>query len=362
MTQTRQIYTLEDLYEQRFAPISTLDTSKVLASVQAYAEFLARDMNEQLDLFTDEQIQSRAIWGGTTKLDFDEVGEFGKGKTRKDTAGQELHFPLFKLDATVGGSEEFWKRASVGNLREAMIGLDNGYSQRVRDEIAAAIFNKAAHTPVTDWLKDNSTLNKIQPFLNADSNPIPTAPNGTTFTASSHQHYVGCSGATISSYDVTTLINNVAEHVLGKVILFVDPSMPAVLGALAGTKYIARPPSPIVDQSTQQVARLSFNPDADRSNMSVGYWDGVEVVTRSWVPTGYLACLAVGGQLGKPLHRRIDPAFPGLRVATEMSDNVIRVKESYFYMGFGAFNRAAGACLDSTHQTTYSNPSGLVRL
>lgn len=361
MTQTRQIYTLEDLYEQRFAPLSTLNLERVSATIQAYAAYLAQDMSEQLDLFTEETTKSRAIWGGAAQLDFEEVGEFGKGKTRKDTRGQELHFPLYKLDATVGGSEEFWKRANVKDLVDVMTGMQNGYASRVRDEIKAAVFNNTVRTPTKDWLADNSTLNKIQPFLNADSNEIPAAPNGTTFTAASHNHYLGTSGSAISTYDVDQLVGTVREHVLGKIVLFVDGAMPATLAGLAGTKYVARPPAPIIDQSTEQVARLSFNPDADRNNMSVGYWDGHEVVTRSWVPTNYLACMAVGGQLGKPIWRRVDPLFPGLITGIEISDGRIRVKESYFYMGFGAFNRAAGAVLDGTHQTTYQAPSGLVR-
>lgn len=362
MTTTTQIYTLEDLYEQRFAPVSTLDLSRVVATVQAYGEFISSKTAEMLDLFSEETTAPRAVWGGLPSMAFDEVGEFGKGKNRKDTAGQEVHFPLFKLDATQGASEEYWKRASVGQLREMLLGMDNAYAERVRDEVKAAIFNKGIHTPVKDWLVDNSTLNKVQPFLNADSAAIPPAPNGTTFTASTHNHYRGLLTGTIATADVDNLINTVMEHVLGKVVLFVDGAMPATLLGLSGTKYVARPPSPIIDQSAAKVARESFNPDADRNNMSVGYWDGTEVVTRSWVPTNYLAAMAVGGQLGKPLHRRVDGQFPGLIVATEISNGVLRIKESYFYMGFGAFNRAAGAVLDAaTGNGVYTNPSGLVR-
>jgi hypothetical protein len=361
MTTQPRIYSLEYLYEQRFTPLSTLDVNAVLASVQAYAQFLARDMDEQLNLFTAETTKSRAIWGGTPQLAFDEVGEFGKGAPRKDVAGQEVHFPLFKLDATVAASEEYWDRASVNDLREMMIAMDNGYAQRVRQEIAAAIFNNKVHTPTKDWLVDNSTLNKIQPFLNGDSAPIPMAPNGTSFSAGSQNHYIGVTGATVATADVDYLIGHVSEHVLGKVVLFTDPAMPATLDALASSKYVARPPAPIIDQTAAQVARLSFNPDADRNNMSVGYWDAYEVVTRSWVPTGYIVAMAIGGQLGAGLHRRVDMVKPGLRTGLEISDGRIRVKESYFFLGFGCYNRAAGAVLDTTHQGSYTVPSGLVR-
>lgn len=361
MTTTKQIYTLEDLYAQRFAPLATLDLNRVSATVQAYSQFLANDMADQLNMFTDETTLSRSIWGGAPQMAFDEVNEFNRGTPRKDTAGQEVHFPLFKLSATQGASDEFWKRASVKDLTDLMNAMQIGYSSRVRDEIKAAIFNNTLHTKVNDWLVDNSSLNKIQPFLNADGAAIPPAPNGTTFTSAAQNHYIGVTGSTVATVDVNYLVNHVAEHVLGKIILFVDAAMPATLAGLASTKYVARPPQPIIDNSASEIARESFDPNADRGNMSVGYWDGYEVVTRSWVPTGYIVAMAVGGQLGKPLLRRVDPQFPGLLTGLEVRDGILTIKESYFYLGLGAFNRAAGAVLDTTTQGSYTVPSGLVR-
>ena len=367
MTTTRQIYTLEDLYEQRFAPAGTLDLSKALASVQAYAEFLAGDAEEQLNLFTDETVQPRAIWGGTPVLAFDDVGEFGKGTPRMETAGQEVNFPLFKLDATVQASEEMWKRINQCQLREIMLGMEAAYSGRVRQEIAAAIFNNTIHTPAQDWINgDKTVLRLIQPFLNADGAAIPVSPNGTSFTSSSHTHYIGMSGSALNVLDVNYLVNHVAEHGEGQIILFADPAMPAKLATISnasGTNsYVAKTFSVLEDNSASLVARSQINPNGDRSNMSVGYWDGYEVFTRSWVPTNYIVAMNIGALSGKPLQRRIDPLFPGLRNAAEISDGVLRVKEQYFYMGFGAFNRAGGAVLDATTGSNgYTVPSGLVR-
>lgn len=364
MTETRQIYTLEDLYSQRFAPLSTLNLDRVALTVEAYGEFLAQDMAEQLDMFSEETTLPRAVWGGAQQLTFEEVGEFGKGKTRKDTLGQEVHFPLFKLSASQGGSEEFWKRASVKDLIGVMQSMDNGYAQRVRDEIKAAIFNNVLHTPVKDWLADNSTLNLVEPFLDADSREIPIAPNGTSFVASSHQHYIGITGSTVAVSDVNYLLGHVREHVVGEVKLFVDGAMPATLNGLSSTPFVYNQFVNVIDQTAAKIGATA-NRDGgqtDRNNMFIGTWDGHEVHTRSWVPTNYMVAMAVGSTLGKPLWRRVDPAFPGLITGIEISDGRIRIKESYFYMGFGAFNRAAGAVMDcTTGSNTYTVPSGLVR-
>lgn len=363
MAETRQIYTLEDLYAQRYAPISTLSLDRVSATINAYADFLSSQMGEMLDMFTEETILPRAIWGGVPQLTFEEVGEFGKGKTRQDKRGQELHFPLHKIDATAGGSEEFWKRAKVADLIGVMKSMDNGYAQRVRDEVKAAVFNNTVRTPFKDWLGDNSTLDKIQPFLNADSNEIPDSPNGASFTASSHQHYIGITGSAVAAVDINYLLNHVREHLVGEVVLFCDGAMPATLAGLASTKFTYNQYTNVIDQTAAKIGATA-NIDGgqtDRNNMFIGTWDGHRVLTRSWVPTGYICAMGIGGQLGKPLYRRVDPAFPGLRVATEISDGRIRVKESYFYLGLGAFNRAAGAVLDTTTQGSYTVPTGLVR-
>lgn len=364
MAETRQIYTMEDLYAQRYAPLSSLNLDRVNATVQEYAENLSQRVNEMLDVFSEETSKPRAIWGGAPVLNFEEVGEFGKGKSRKDTRGQELHFPLHKLDATVGKSDEFWKRASVKDLRDVLLGMENGYFSRVRDEIKAAIFNNAVRTPWYDWLMESDRLDKIQPFLNADSAEIPDAPNGSSFTASSHQHYLGFTGATVAVSDVNYLLGHVREHLVGEVRLYVDGAMPATLAALSNTPFVYNQFVNVIDQTTGKIGSTA-NRDGgqtDRNNMFIGTWDGHEVHTRSWVPTGYLVAMGIGDALGKPLWRRTDPMFPGLITGVEIKDGRITIKESYFYMGFGAFNRSAGAVLDAvTGSNTYTVPSGLVR-
>lgn len=359
-TQTR-IYDLEDLYVQRFNNLSTLDLNRVALTIEAYARDLALQVDKMLDEFTEEQTASRSVWGGAPKMAFDEVNEFGRGKPRADVQGQEVHFPLFKLSATQEASEEFWKRAKVKDLIDLTASMDIGYTSRVQDEIKAAIFNEKLHTKVKDWTVDKSDLDKIQPFLNGDNASIPPAPNGKTFSAGSQNHYFGITGSSVAVVDVDYLVNHITEHGAGKVVLYVDPAMPSTLAGLASTKFVAVQPMVYVDQRAAVVARETMNPDDDGDNMLVGYWNGHEVRTRSWVPTGYINGMNISGLLGKPLHRRIDPIYQGLLVAPEITNGILRTKESYFYMGFGAFNRSAGAVLDTTTQGSYTTPTGLTR-
>lgn len=360
MTQPR-IYDLNDLYEQRFSPISTLDLSRVSATIEAYAKDLAMKVDEMLNEFSEEQVLSRSVWGGAPKMAFDEVNEFGRGKPRADVKGQEVHFPLFKLSATQEASEEFWKRAKVKDVIDLTQSMDIGYSSRIQDEVKAAIFNPLVHTKVKDWLVDNSSLDKIQPFLNGDSASIPDAPNGKTFAAGTQNHYIGITGSALAVADVDYLVGHVTEHGAGQICLYVDPSMPSTLAGLSNTKFVAVQPVVYADQRAAVVARAQYDPSGDMDNMLAGFWNGHEVRSRSWVPTGYINCMNISGMLGKPLHRRVDPNYRGLLVAPEITNGILRTKESYFYMGFGSFNRAAGAVLDTATQGSYTTPTGLTR-
>lgn len=358
---TNQIYTLDDLYYARATSVVDLGVDNVLNSLVAYGNFLVNDVNEQLSMFVDETQVAREFWGGVGQLSFEEVGEFGMGKTQKDLKDQEVQFPLRKLSAAHGLSNEFWKRAKGSEIRKLMLDMDNAYNQRIRDEIKTSIFNKNSVQWQSSIYPQDGTLTKIQPFLNADGNTIPNSPNGTSFVGSSHQHYIGVTGATVAVADIDYLLGHVREHVVGNVVLFVDGAMPATLAALSGSKFVYNQYTNVIAKTTADIGSVrTIDGSVDRNNMFIGVWDGHEVHTRSWVPTGYMAAIAVGAG-DKPLKRRVDPLFPGLQSDGWITDGRIKVQEFYTYMGFGVFNRAAGACLDTTHQATYSNPSGLLR-
>jgi hypothetical protein len=356
----KQIYTLDDLYYARATSIVDLGVENVLNSLLAYGQFLVEDTSEQLNLFSEETDMAREFWGGVGRISFEEVGEFGQAETQKDIKDQEVQFPLRKIAAASGWSKEFFKRAKGAEIRKIMLDMDNGFNQRIRDEIKTAIFKNTATQWQSSIYPQDGVLTKIQPFLNADGATIPDAPNGTQFVGASHQHYLGVTGSSIATVDVDYLLGHVREHVVGEVALFVDGSMPATLAGLSGTKYVALTPSVLVNQTASTVALATFNPAGDRNNMLMGYWDGHPVYTRSWVPTGYLAALAVGAA-DKPLKRRVDPLYRGMQTDGVVTNGQIVAQEFYAYMGFGAFNRAAGAVLDSTTQGSYTKPSGLLR-
>ena len=100
----------------------------------------------------------------------------------------------------------------------------------------------------------------------------------------------------------------------------------------------------------------------DPANKLVGYWAGYPVLTLSWVPSGYYMANAVNA-VHKPIVHRLDKftALNGMRMVFQLNAHPLTAQTFEAEIGFGAWGRHSAAVLDSGHQTTYSNPSGLVR-
>lgn len=359
---TNQIYTLDDLYAARATSIVDLGLENVLNSLLAYGDFLVRDTAEQLSAFVGETTNAREFWGGVAKVSFVEVDEFGKGETQKDIKDQEVQFPLRKISAAHGFSNEYFKRARGQEIRKLMLQMENGFNQRIRDELKTCIFKPTATQWQSNIYPQDGLLQKIQPFLNADGATIPDAPNGTSFTAASHTHYNAMTGTSIGVSDVNTLINHVREHFspATEVSVYVDPTMPATLAALSSTPFIYNQYINVVAKNSADIGAAVNLGGGNRSDSFIGVWDGSKVFTRSWVPTGYLVAMAEN-PLEPPILRRVDPLYQGMLTDGLVTDGRLTVQDFYAYMGFGVYNRAAGAVLDAVHQATYSAPSGLLR-
>lgn len=349
------IFSLEDLVEQRYVPASQFGLDKIADAIQARLDWLNGQVNEQMSLFAETSEDSRRIWGGSETYAMKEVDEFGVARTQKDASGVEVHFPLRKFSVSTGWTADYMRRATVADLAKSAIGIQNAYLERIQSELKFGIFNDDSYSFI-DKFGDGTTLS-VKAFLNADSIAIPNAPDGTSFTASTHSHYAGYASGALAYGDVDTLISNVVEHGLTKgVALFIPAGMVATLVALSGTKFVKLTSALLVpaNDSVATVARI--NPEADLNNVLVGYWDGrVPVYTRSWMPANYMVCVATGAA-EKPLIHRVDKFIKGLAPMVEVNMHPLTAKTYEAFVGFGAFNRAAVAILD-TANSSYTEPT-----
>jgi len=357
---TTKIFTLEDLLAQTNTPLASLGIDNINVAIQNHLDFLNQSVSEQLGLLAEETPDARRIWGGTETYEMKEVDEFGVAKTQAPTSGVEVGFPLRRFSVSTGWSAEWVQRAMASELAKKVIGTQAAYLTKIQDEILFAVFNKDNYA-FKDYLVDNTSLS-VKAFLNADGAVIPNSPNGTAFVGASHQHYVGTVGASLAYTDIDTLISNVVEHGNMKgIALFTTVAVANSMALLATKPMVRLTYANIVPSTDSDATVLRDNGESDPANKLVGFFGPYPVYTRSWVPTGMIACLATGAA-EKPLVYRVDrqASLRGLQPEMEFGFPVITAKTWRSYFGMAVWNRAAGAVLDTAHQTTYTEPT-LVR-
>ncbi len=359
MTKYVGTYSLEDLLAQRYVPASQFGFDNIARAIQAHLDWLNGQVADQMGMIAESTSDVRRVYGVNENMEFKEVDELGVARTQKDTMGAEVDFPLRKFSLSTGWTSDFIARATPADLAQKALDIESAYITRLRQELSAALFGKVNYSFV-DWLGDGTTL-AIKKLLNADGMAVPNAPDGTTF-AGTHQHYAGTAGAALAYTDIDTLIANVSEHGTTNVQLVINQANVATLTGLAGTKFTALTLAVVaVPGRTSGTVETQVVTD-DPANKLVGYWAGYPVLTRSWVPSGYYMANAVGAA-HKPIVHRLDKftALNGMRMVFQLNAHPLTAQTFEAEIGFGAWGRHSAAILDSGHQTTYSNPSGLVR-
>lgn len=358
MTHTVGTYSLEDLLAQKFVPASQFGFDAIARAIQAHLDWLNTQVNDQMALVAESSSDVRRVWGTSETMEMVEVDEFGVARTQKDSGGVEVDFPLRKFSISTGWTTDFMARATPADLARKALDVSAAYVTRLRNELAYGLFNKTNYT-FRDKLGDGTDLS-IKCLLNADGSTIPSAPDGTAF-AGTHQHYNGTAGAALAYGDIDTLLANVTEHGKTDVRLFINQADVATLTGLASTKFKALDYAVLAVAGRTSGTLATQNAEDDPANKLVGYWGGYQVWTRSWVPDNYYLALAMTGP--RPVVHRLDKfaSLNGLRLVHDFDDHPLKAQTWEAEIGFGAWERNAAAILYGSAQTTYTNPTGLVR-
>lgn len=352
-------YSLEDLLAQRFVPASEFGFDGIARAIQAHLDWLNAQVADQMGMIAETTEDVRRVWGGSEDGEMVEVDELGVARTQKDAQGEEIDFPLRKFSRSTGWTADFMARATPADLATRVLKFESAYVTRLRQELAAALFGKANYSFV-DKLGDGTTL-AIKRLLNADGMAIPDAPDGTAFNKATHNHYMGYASGALAYTDIDLLIANVAEHGYSDIQLIINQANVATLTGLSGTKFQALTLAVVaVPGRTSGTVETQVVTD-DPANKLVGYWAGYPVITRSWVPSGYYVANAVDAPQ-KPIVHRVDKfaSLRGLRLVAQFNQHPLTAQTYEAEIGFGVWGRSSAAILDGAN-TTYANPSGLVR-
>jgi hypothetical protein len=308
----------------------------------------------QMDMMTDlvEPTTERIVGtGGVDTMTMDELDEFGRADAQKVTAGNTLGFPLRKYGGAIQWTRSYFEEVTLDEFVAQVDAMLTADSLNIQKQIKRAIFLSSNYT-FTDKFKDRMSI-PVKRLVNADSFPLPTGPNGETFTASSHTHYVA-RVSTLAASDVTAIISNVAEHYNSDAVrLYINQAQEAAIRGFT-TNFTAYVDARIIPASTAQVARGTL----DQTNVydrAIGIFDQAEVIVKPWVPANYMLATVVGPQ--KPLAFRTRRAGSGgFGLDYENESYPLRARQYGREFGIGVWNRVNGAVL-YTGGTSYTDPT-----
>jgi len=347
-----------------FGTLSTLDTlAASQQSIAAYGEDnafegieLARQahnaiVQEMISGFIETTTDRQRRYGGNDDMAMDEVDEFGRGDAQKITAGVTVGFPMRLFDVSVQWTRKFMQNAKVSELAAQFVAAQTAHIKALQREIKRAIFT-ATNSTFVDKHVDGVSL-AVKALVNADSAAIPVGPNGETFTAASHTHYIARVG-TLAATDITAALELVIEHHnTGQAMLLINRASEAAIRGFT-SNFTPYTDVRIIPGSGTQTATGTLNP-TNLYNRAIGIFDGAEVWVKPWVPANYMFAYINGAP--KPLVlRERNPGSSGLQIAAEDEAYPLRAQTLEAEFGVGVWTRTNGAVL-YTGGTSYVSPT-----
>ncbi|HEU5089069.1 MAG TPA: hypothetical protein VFT99_16550, partial [Roseiflexaceae bacterium] len=199
---------MADLLAVRFQSVNDFGENTVVQTLQADLaahNAMATEMVSDLAMLTTD---TQGVYGSGAVGQMVEVDEFGRSETQKVAPGSTVAWPLRLFQYGVGWTRKFLQNATPADLAQAQLAAEEAHRREIRYQIKSAIFGSSNYT-FADYLVNNVSLG-VKRFVNADSAAIPDAPDGSTFTASSHTHYDAA--AALSTTVVDAAITDLIEH------------------------------------------------------------------------------------------------------------------------------------------------------
>lgn len=345
-------YTLTDLRANRFTSVAEFGVDNLNEILQrdlaAHNAIVTELQAELADQTTDKQ----RVYGASIDGEMVEVDELARSATKKPAVGSGVGFPLRGFQYPVGWDERWIKRASVAELAERALAAEGAHLKAHRRAIKQALYLSSNYT----WRDINSTPVAdlaVKRLVNADGMAIPNAPDGSTFVAGTHTHYLAT--ATMTAAGLTALIQTVIEHGFGdRIVVAIHYADEAAVRALTG--FVAAPDFRVIPANTSAYTRESTNPSSFY-NRFIGIFGAAEVWIKPWAIQNYMLCWDASSSM-KPLVLREDtvPGFQGLRLAATLETYPLYAQYFEAMFGYGVWTRTNGAVWQFNN-ATYQDPT-----
>lgn len=331
-------HTIDSLLEVEHQSVAEFGRSTVVAVIQQSIQdhnMLTQNMVSALaEVTTDRQ----RIYGAGGNTDMIEVDEHGRGFTQEDHDSGETAYPLRKFLHPVGWTNDWEVNATPADMAQATQNAFKADAKNIRDRVKRAVFLSSNYT-YTDRFRDKVSLS-VKRLVNADGDPIPEGPNGTTFDGSTHTHYNAENG--LSNGGLTDSVVDLMEHGhTNAVKMYLNLADESTVRGLSDFKEF-------VDlRLTQNTATNEPTQRLDRSrplnDRAIGYFNAAEVWIKPWVPQNYILITDEGENEKMLCFRNHHQAgMQGLRLAAEISDYPLNTETMEHYFGVGVWTRTNG--------------------
>lgn len=292
------LQTLDDL-ESVTTTIADFNEQTLAQRVQQAVDLYNRGVAEAIRDFATVTAAYQLPYGTLTDdTGMQELDEWGSPDADKTTAAGSLGLPLRRFGKSKQWTRLFVLNTPVSQLATELNDMAAKDAQNLKRRILQALVKSTNTLNYNDRFATRNTYD-LRALLNADGMAIPPGPNGETFTASSHTHYLA--STTLDDAFAASIIDTVVEHgVDGGIVWYINRTQESAVRNLTGNggfqAYVDARIRP-ADSTSFATGGLDVNNTTDRA---IGLYYGAEVWVKPWVPSNYHIVFDAGAS-DKPL-------------------------------------------------------------
>src|SRR6266699_2498156 len=355
--------TLDTLATLRAASgvVADIGEDIAFASIEAALAAHKQLLHDSLSGFVDTTTDRLRRYGGPDTMVMEELDEFGTAGAQKITPGATLGFPLKFYGGSLQWTRLFFQNATGAELAAQVTAMMDADIKNMHRQLKLALFTPTNST-FEDRRVDHVNL-PLKALVNADSAPIPIAPDGTTFVASTHNHYLGATVAwtgapTVAQLgaDLVALEGTVIEHFLtGGIQILANAAQEAQIRTATGfNPYF----DPRLIPSVNQTNAMGDLDVMNVTNRAIGVIGAAEVWIKPWIPPAYIVAILVGAPQKALVMRERRTGSGTLDLLFDNEVFPLRARSYGREFGFGVWNRVAAAVLDTAHTAgSYAAPA-----
>lgn len=250
-----------------------------------------KQMAEMVETFCDFSTERLFGTGGIQTGDFQELDEFQTPRPQKVQPGENLGIPMRNYGYGQQWTELYLEEATPADLAGQFVSVMDADRRNVMNQVNRAMYLSSNYTSVDIRKKDQASL-PVKRLANADGFSIPVGPNGETFNASTHTHYIA-RVSTFASTDLDALITTVSEHYMGMVQIAINSAQETAIRAFTG--FQATVDARIIQANTLTYAREPLD-ITNRGSRLIGVYSGAEIWVKPWAISNYI----IGWNTGAP--------------------------------------------------------------